>query len=66
MSNKWTPWARAKLQEQRLLARTNSVVMRSNTQGMVKQLNSNVYLVDLEEGPAVAWYIKRMGYLVGM
>jgi hypothetical protein len=49
-SEKWSPWARAKLQEHRLLARTNSVVMRSNTQGIVKQLNSNVYPVDLEEG----------------
>jgi len=49
-SEKWTPWARAKLQEHCLLACTNSVVMRSNTQGIVKQLNSNVYPVDLEEG----------------
>ncbi len=49
-SKKWTPWARAKLQEHRILARTNWVVMRSNTQGMVMQLNGNVYLVEFGKG----------------
>ena len=47
-AEKWTPWARGKLQEHRLLARTNTIVMRSNTQGLVRQLNDNVYTIDLE------------------
>jgi hypothetical protein len=47
-SENWTPWARGKLQEHRLLARTNTVVMRTETQGLVRQLNNNVYTVDLE------------------
>jgi hypothetical protein len=44
----WTLWARGKLQEHRLLARTNTVVMRSPLQGLVKQVNNNVYTIDLE------------------
>ena len=47
-AEKWTPWARVKLQEHRLLARTNTVIIRSETQGLVRQLNDNVYAVDLE------------------
>jgi hypothetical protein len=47
-AEQWTPWARGKLQEQRLLARTNIVVMRTDTQGLVKQINGNCYTVDLE------------------
>jgi hypothetical protein len=47
-SEKWTPWARSRLQEHRLLARTNTVVIRSETQGLVRQLNNNVYTIDLE------------------
>jgi hypothetical protein len=46
-SEKWTPWARNKLQEHRLLARMNTVVIRSETQGLVRQPNDNVYTVDL-------------------
>lgn len=45
---KWTPWAKGKLQEHRLLARTNTAVMRSDMQGIVQQVNNNVYTVDLE------------------
>jgi hypothetical protein len=47
-AERWTPWARGKLQEHRLLARTNTIVMRSELEGLVKQLNGNVYTVDLE------------------
>ena len=47
-AEKWTPWARGKLQEHRLLARTNIVIIRSETQGLVHQLNDNVNAVDLE------------------
>jgi len=36
------------LQEHRLLARTNTIVIRSELEGLVKQLNRNVYTVDLE------------------
>ena len=36
------------MQEHRLLARMNTVVMRSELEGLVKQLNGNVYTVDLE------------------
>ena len=35
-AEKWIPWARGKLQEHRLLARTNTVAMRSNTEGLVR------------------------------
>ena len=38
-----------KLQEQRLLARTNSVVMRSDIEGLVQELNDNVYTVNLAD-----------------
>jgi len=48
-SEKWTPWARAILYKHRLLARTNRVVMRSETEGLVRQLNDNVYTIDLQE-----------------
>ena len=44
----WTPWARGKLQEHCLLARTNTIVIRSPLQGLVKQVNNNVYTIDLE------------------
>ena len=47
-AEKWTPWARAKLHEQRLLARTNTVAMRSNTEGLVRQVNDNIYTVNLD------------------
>ena len=47
-AERWTPWARGKLQEHRLLARTNTIVMRSESEGLVKQLNGNIYTVDLE------------------
>lgn len=45
---KWTPWARGKSQEHRLLARTNIAVMRTDMQALVSQVNNNVYTVDLE------------------
>jgi hypothetical protein len=32
----------------RVYARTNTIVMRLDTQGLVRQLNDNVYTVDLE------------------
>ena len=47
-AEKWTPWARGKLQEHRLLACTNTVVIQLDTEGLVKQLNDNVYIVDLD------------------
>ena len=47
-AEKWTPQACGKLQEHRLLARTNTVIIRSETQGLVHQLNDNVNAVDLE------------------
>jgi len=47
-AEKWTPWARGKLQEHRLLARTNIVAMRSDTEGLVRQVNDNVYTVNLD------------------
>jgi SWIM zinc finger len=48
IAKKWTPWARGKLQEHRLLARTNTVAMRSDTEGLVRQVNDNVYTVNLD------------------
>ena len=47
-AEKWTPWARGKLQEHRLLTRTNTVIIRSETQGLVRQLDDDVYVVNLE------------------
>src|SRR6266536_4682278 len=47
-AEKWTPWARGKLQEHRLLARTNTVAMRSDIEGLVRQQNNNVYTVNLD------------------
>jgi hypothetical protein len=35
-AERWTPWARGKLQEHRLLAHTNTIVMRSELEGLVK------------------------------
>jgi len=48
-AEKWTSWAWGKLQEQRLLARTNTVVMRSDIEGLVWELNDNVYTVNLAD-----------------
>ena len=62
-SEKWTPQARAKLQEHRLLAYTNSVVLRSLIQGLVKQLNSNIYIVDLEKGTCSCLVYQENGIL---
>jgi hypothetical protein len=48
-AEKWTPWARGKLQEHRLLARTNTVAMSSDIEGLVRQVDNNVYTVNLDK-----------------
>jgi hypothetical protein len=47
-AEKWIPWARGKLQEHRILAGTNTAVMRTDMQALVSQVNNNIYTVDLE------------------
>jgi hypothetical protein len=48
VAEKWTPWARGKVQEHRFLARINTVIMRTDMQALVSQVNNSVYTVDLE------------------
>jgi hypothetical protein len=58
-SELWTPWARGKLQAQRLHARTNTVVMRTEWEGLVNQLNNHVYTVNLETKQCSCTYFQE-------
>ena len=52
--------------EHRLLAQMNTVVIRSETQVLTRQLNDNVYIVDLVARPALAQFFKRIVFLAVM
>lgn len=64
-SEQWTPWARGKLQAQRLFARTNTIVMRTELQDLVKQMNNNVYTVDLETKECSCTHFQENGIPCG-
>jgi hypothetical protein len=64
-AEKWTPWARGKLQEHRLLARTNTAVMRSDMQGLVQQVNNNIYTIDLVAKECSCTIFQDNGILCG-
>jgi hypothetical protein len=64
-SELWTPWARSRLQEHRLLARTNTVVMRSEVEALVRQVNDNVYTVNIELGTCSCTIFQENGIPCG-